>query len=148
MNSSRVSSKECIQCDSKIDSKCIELLDSNHKKVCKNNDDKCFIHIGKFSIERGCSGDQSPDFIEICQNDGEKCSLCNENNCNNHSIALETCISCNSTIDEKCQQRLDSYKGKICSTIHSNDKFGCFLSMVNLPKSFKSFQFYSAFIVV
>lgn len=119
---------ECMHCDSKTDSKCIKDLHASLSKVCKNDDDQCFTHIGRFSIMRGCLSDQNADFVENCQNDDEKCSLCNEKNCNNENILLETCIGCNSTIDEKCAQHLASYKGKICNTIDSNDTLGCFLS--------------------
>lgn len=144
---SNFSSRKCMNCDSKNDSKCIKELDPNYSKVCKNDDDQCFTHIGTFIITRGCLSDQSSDFMEICQNDAEKCSICDENNCNNDNIVLETCINCDSTNDEKCQQKLDPYKGKICSTLNSNDALGCFLLMVSALKSLFAFilnnMFYS-----
>lgn len=127
---SKLSLKKCINCDSKNDSKCIKELNSKHSKECKKEDDQCFTHIEKFSIKRGCLSDQSSDFMGICQKDSKKCSLCNEDNCNNKKIVLETCIDCNSANDDKCQHELNSHKGKICSTLESNDSPGCFLSMV------------------
>lgn len=136
---SKISFKKCISCGSKDDTKCIKELESKHSKMCKNDDDQCFMHIGKFSILRGCLSDQNSDFMEICQKDAEKCSICNENNCNSNNIVLETCINCNSTNDDKCQQKLDSYKGKICSTLNSNDTLGCFLSMVKCIEIFSCF---------
>lgn len=122
---------ECMHCDSKTDSNCIKDLTGSHSKVCKNTDDQCFTHIEKFTIARGCLSDKNKDFLQTCQKDGGKCSLCNEKNCNNDNFSLETCIACDSTNDEQCLQHLDSYRGKICNTIDSNDTLGCFLSTVS-----------------
>lgn len=130
----KVSLKKCIICDSKTDPKCINELNSTHTKECKKDDDQCFTHIDKFNIKRGCLSDQSPEFMEICQKDPKKCSIFNKDNCNDNKIVLETCIDCNSVNDEKCKQKLNSNKGKICSTLDSKDTLGCFLSMVSAVK--------------
>lgn len=127
--------KKCINCDSKDDPKCTAELTPKHSKECKSADDQCFTHIEKFNIKRGCLGDQSPEFREICQKDAAKCHICKENDCNSQKIVLETCIDCDSANDEKCQQKLNSYKGKICSALASNDSLGCFLSMVKNSES-------------
>lgn len=127
---SNISRKQCMRCKSKNDSKCIGDVDSSHSKACKQAEDQCFTHIGNYSVTRGCMSEQSLEFAQSCQKYTEKCSICNGNNCNNDSIALETCINCVSTNDTKCQEHLDSFKGKICSTVNSKDTLGCFLSTV------------------
>lgn len=127
---SKFSLKKCLNCDSKNDPKCVNDLSPKLSKECKKDDDQCFIHIEKFNIKRGCLSDQSADFEDICKKDAKKCSLCNENDCNSNPIVLETCIDCNSANDDKCQPNLNPYKGKICSTLKSNNSLGCYVSMV------------------
>lgn len=126
----KTSLKKCISCDSKDDPKCINDPSPKQSKECKNPEDQCFTRIEMFNIKRGCLSEQNPSIGEICQKDVEKCTICNENDCNNKKIVLETCIDCDSAADDKCQQNLNSHKGKICSTLASNDSLGCFLSMV------------------
>lgn len=130
--------KKCMVCDSKDDATCVSELTAKHSKECKNADDQCFTHIEQSNIKRGCLSGQSSDFPSICQKNGEKCSICKENDCNNQKIVLETCIDCDSANDEKCQQKLNSHKGKICSTLTSKESLGCFLSTVNTLKSISS----------
>lgn len=130
--------KKCISCESKDDPKCTNEPTSKQSKECKSADDQCFTHIEMFNIKRGCLSEQNPSIEELCQKDAEKCTICKENDCNNKKIVLETCIDCDSANDDKCQQNLNSHKGKICSTLASNDSLGCFLSMV------KCFKFQSS----
>lgn len=115
------------------DSKCIGGPDVSQSKICKEYNDKCFTHIGGFEVSRGCLSDRGSHFEETCRKDEEKCSICSPTDdkcCNDKPIASETCVECDSTKDEKCQNQPESYTGKICSTISSTDKEGCFLNTV------------------
>lgn len=103
-------------------------------KICKKYDDECFTQIGEFDILRGCLSDRSPYFEESCRKDEAKCSICSsseEKICNDKPIEMELCIQCDAIEDEKCQNQPDLYKGKICNTINSTDREGCYLNTVS-----------------
>lgn len=124
--------ERCLRCKSENNPQCVINPQTIESYVCKNYTDHCYMEIGKFGVTRDCLSDKDTKFAE-CQNEKDKCEVCTTqdgNACNNRVISMETCSECDSTKDEKCRDEPDLYRNKICSTISSTDREGCYLKKV------------------
>lgn len=106
--------------------------------ICTNYDDICFIHIGKYAVERGCLNELSASLQNECQQNNNKCVTCttetNKSPCNSHKIKMENCIECDSTEDDHCHDQPELYKNKVCTEFmqwqFSTEREGCYLHQV------------------
>lgn len=141
----------CLHCDSALDPECAINPDASiFSKVCDAyEDDKCYTHISKFNVTRGCLLEQNTNFEkDVCTNP-RKCSICSETHelgCNNQTFVMETCVDCDTKNGDNCYDDLDIFKGKVCSDLDSTEKQGCYLSVVSenngLTLFFNQMQFH------
>lgn len=128
--------ERCLRCRSENDPQCVINPQLFESKVCKNYNDQCFTHIGKFGITRDCLSEKSEEFEMECKSTEAKCVLCTTSDgkaCNNNLFTMETCVECDSAKekDQKCHNEPELYRNKICSNIDSTDQEGCYLEVVS-----------------
>lgn len=124
----------CLNCAISDDRQCAINPQKAESKICAMYDDQCFTHIERFNVLRGCALDKEPPFIDQCRSNAEKCEICDTlsdgNDCNNRAIAMETCVECDSVMDQNCHENPHEYKDKICSNLDTDDRLGCYLKVV------------------
>lgn len=134
---SKSSFAKCIQCDTKSDTNCAKNPGHSNSQVCKYYNDMCYSLIDIYDVSRGCLNDHRGIALYNAPEKYEVCSTKTGNGCNDKPIIMETCVHCNSEIDGKCRDEPIMYKGKICSTMESTKREGCYLFLVriklNLP---------------
>lgn len=98
-------------------------------KICDDYDDKCFIHVDKDTVIRGCLHEY------VAQNNISRSSLkdrigravyktCSSPMCNDDEIETEFCIHCTSADDPKCKDNVGTKMRKKCNL---SDKLkGCY----------------------
>lgn len=132
---SRPSFIACIDCHTSDDRQCAINPQLAESKTCKYYYDKCYTYIGRFNVSRGCKSDKDKSFNNHCTFNPNKCELCdtiNGNGCNNRTIAMETCVECNSGKNPKCRDQPDEFKDKVCSGLKTEDRPGCFLRVASI----------------
>lgn len=131
---SRRSFTKCIQCSGEKDALCAIDPQQTQIKVCNEYVDECFTFIDTFDVIRGCLGEQVMNFRrkKRSQDKYAICSPSDDQVCNNQVISMETCVECDSDVDERCYSDPLKYKGKICSTLYSKGAEGCYLKVVSL----------------
>lgn len=122
---------ECFICSSETDLNCIDLHHKPVTSVCINNDQQqekssaCFTHIDtNGTVTRGCLFDEQK-FKNDCK-DGQICTICESDNCNNRSIETNTCYKCNSENDLNCRDNLNNSMSATCALSIENS--GCYRS--------------------
>lgn len=125
--------ESCLTCSSQDDPNCVINPVTIHSKMCKRYGDECYTFIGKVGVSRGCFHEMGDDFQKQCRNDKNKCEVCTsdvDSACNNKTIIMETCADCDTEKDERCRDHPELFFDKICSTMQSETREGCFLSIV------------------
>lgn len=127
--------QKCLVCDSRTDSKCISGPLSTNYKTCANYNSQCFTLISLNNIIRGCLEDAKKDIKEECEKDRKHCDICRDEDgisCNRKQLeALDSCIECDSNVDERCRTSPEALGGKICPQFESPHQQGCYLSIVS-----------------
>ncbi|XP_055309662.1 uncharacterized protein LOC129573299 [Sitodiplosis mosellana] len=133
---SRLSFTKCLKCTTFDDRQCAinpELAPTKGwSRICENYDDQCFTYIERFGVSRGCKLEKEPPFIDNCQNDPNKCEICNTLHgfgCNDRIITMETCVECDSDTDMHCYERPHEFQDKVCSGLETEDRLGCYLQV-------------------
>lgn len=135
---SRRSFTKCVQCNTEKVAHCAIGPQETDIKVCNQYEDQCFTFIDTYNVIRGCLSEQIEDFRRKERSHAkDKYAICSPSDghvCNNQAIAMETCVECDSDVDEKCYSNPLKYKGKICSTLYSTGAEGCYLKVVRKTK--------------
>jgi hypothetical protein len=119
----------CYTCDSATDPTCgFTQEDLDKTELCYallGRENFCFAHSNGSRYVRGCLND-FPDYKSTCRENNENCQICDDFDCNSMKTIEETCVTCDSTIDDNCKNLLAIQTPTLCGE-GSIDKSGCYL---------------------
>lgn len=126
---------ECANCTSSVECGALLTTRAARTKICPEYRDQCFTYIGKQGIERGCLSVKTEEFQEKCRGDEDKCDICvdlvDRVECNRKPFHLEFCVDCDASKDMFCRERPSLFRNKICNSVKSDAREGCYLRMVS-----------------
>lgn len=137
----------CVVCNSTEDVICATNPSLLETQKCNDYRDQCFTLISLDEVVRGCLNEQDEQFQNECKMDREKCEICpvttdddanttTTNECNNKPVnVVDTCIECDSQIDERCRTNPDEMSEKICDKFRPSSQKACYLSIVSAHSS-------------
>lgn len=127
--------QKCLVCNSADDLKCVSEPSWINGKTCESYKSRCFSSISSNKVYRGCLDDSEEYIREKCRKDSENCNICSDEEgsaCNTNPVdMLNSCIECDSAVDERCRTKPEEFGGKICPQFGSPRRKGCYLSIVS-----------------
>lgn len=119
----------CLACDNKSDPNCgYTQIDSDDFKICEallGRENLCFSFSNDTRYIRGCLNDY-PDLKSECFEINENCQICDTDECNFEKMVKETCIICDSSVDENCEKLSEIDTPGLCGE-GPIDRSGCYL---------------------
>lgn len=89
-------------------------------EVLLGQEESCFVFVSdKQMVMRGCTLDNKSN-DNWCRNDS-RCSMCNQDNCNQQNVQLQSCFQCNGNTCSTV-----SGSGQACEGTYSFKQRGCF----------------------
>jgi Protein of unknown function (DUF753) len=122
----------CLTCSSETDPSCGYTQEENDPdmiKLCEallGRENLCFAYGNVSHYVRGCLNDFS-DLNEKCAENSEDCQICDGDSCNSMKVIEETCVACDSTVDDNCKSVSELQTPTLCGE-GSIDYAGCYLS--------------------
>lgn len=93
-------------------------------ETCKSYESECFTLITDNSVRRGCVDDENFNHDECTNRNCLKCS--GEAGCNDIDIRNETCIECDSKVDNSCKTNSTFFRNKEVACPLALKKMGCY----------------------